>query len=302
MDHAKRFGIVLSGQTADLAPADGKFYALRDVTGTVPSMPLIASSIMSKKLAAGAQAILLDVKTGSGAFMKTVDEAQELAHIMVDIGVRAGRRMTALISDMNQPLGGAVGNALEVREVIDTLRGGGPEDLVEHCLVVAAHMLRLAGKTERKDLADARPQVKARLREGQAWDFFCRLVEAQGGDVKQIENPDLLPAAPTIREVGSPYAGTIKAIDAREVGLTALELGAGRTRKDQPVDHAVGVVVHCKVGDSVRQGQPLFTIHARSEAQAHAAEERMLRAHSWGVSAERLPIFYDTIFGEDPHH
>lgn len=289
-------GIVLAGQSADLAPADGKFYALRDVTGTVPSAPLIAASIMSKKLAAGADGIVLDVKAGGGAFMQEVDEARELARIMRQIGVDAGRKMTALVSDMNQPLGHAVGNALEVREAIQTLRGEGPEDLVEHCLVVAGHMLRLAGKTHAEDLSDVRPGLEEKLGNGEALAVFRRLVEAQGGDVSQVDDPDTLPAAPYVETINAPQSGVVAAIDAREVGLAALEMGAGRHQKGDPIDHSVGVVVHRKVGDTVKAGDPLFTLHAASAESLDAACERLLAAHTWSDGpVEPLPLFYDAL-------
>jgi len=298
MEHARKYGIVLAGQSADLAPADGKLYALRDVTGTVPSMPLIASSIMSKKIAAGADAIVLDVKTGRGAFMETVDDARELARQMVEIGILAHRKVTALISDMNQPLGRAVGNAVEVREAIETLRGGGPSDFVEHCLIVAGHMLRLAGKSTERDLTDVLPTLREKLGNGNAWDIFYRMVEAQGGNVNQIEHPDMLPTAPIIRDIPSPQSGAISALDAREVGLTALELGAGRTKKGDPVDYAVGIIVHHKIGDRVQQHDPLVTIHARSEQQVADAARRLIAAHKWSDHADPLPLFYDIVFSD----
>jgi pyrimidine-nucleoside phosphorylase len=296
LEQARRIGIVLSGTSADLAPADGKLYALRDVTGTVPSKPLIASSIMSKKIAAGADAILLDVKCGSGAFMHSVDDARELAEIMVDIGTRVGRKVTALISDMNQPLGHAVGNSIEVREAIDALHGGGPEDFVEHCLVVAGNMLRLAGKSTQADLSDIRPTLEESLQDGAAWRVFRQLVEAQGGDVSQIDSPELLPIAPVAVEVESPRQGYLAAIHAGEVGLTAQDLGAGRRKKGDPVDHAVGVIVHYKVGDRVEKGEVLFTIYARSQEAANQAAARLSAALSWSDEpVERLPLFYDTL-------
>lgn len=290
-------GIVLCGQTADLAPADAKLYALRDVTGTVPSKPLIASSIMSKKIAAGANAIVLDVKCGSGAFMQSIDDARELVHIMVDIGTGLGRKVTALISDMSQPLGCAVGNALEVREAIDTLQGRGPADFIEHCLVVAGHMLRLAGKSQSEDLADSRPVLQEKLESGAAWEVFRRLVDAQGGDVAQIDQPDRLPGAPVIVAVPSPTSGRLSAIDAREIGIAALELGAGRHKKEDPVDHAVGLVIHHKIGDLTQAGDPLFTVHARSEEAARQASQRVLAAHQWSEQVTRPPLFYDVITG-----
>jgi pyrimidine-nucleoside phosphorylase len=200
-------GLVLAGQTADLAPADGKLYALRDVTGTVASTPLIAASIMSKKLAGGADAIVLDVKTGSGAFMPTVEAAQDLARQMVAIGQEAGRQTVALISDMNQPLGQAIGNALEVKEAIATLQGNGPADFWAHCLEVAAHMVQLAGKTA--DLDEAKEMVTAVRDNGQGWAKFRQMVAAQGGDVTQLEQPDQLPQAELVEPIPAPRGGTI---------------------------------------------------------------------------------------------
>ncbi|MBN1427398.1 MAG: thymidine phosphorylase [Anaerolineae bacterium] len=286
-------GIVLCGQTADLAPADAKLYALRDVTGTVPSKSLIAGSIMSKKIAAGATAIVLDVKCGRGAFMQSIDDARELAQIMVDIGAGLGRKVTALISDMSQPLGCAVGNALEVQEAIDTLRGHGPADFIEHCLMVAGHMLRLAGKHD--NLADSRPILEEKLRDGSAWQIFRKLVDAQGGDVSQIDQPDRLPTAPVIVDVAAPATGRLSAIDAREIGIAALELGAGRHKKEDPVDHAVGLVIHKKIGDVTQSGDILFTVHARAEEAARQASERVLAAHEWSEQITKPPLFYDTI-------
>lgn len=288
-------GIVLCGQTANLAPADAKFYALRDVTGTVPSKPLIASSIMSKKIAAGANAIVLDVKCGSGAFMQSIDDARELAQIMVDIGAGLGRKVTALISDMNQPLGRAVGNALEVREAIDTLHGQGPADFVEHCLVVAGHMLRLAGKSQAEDLSDIRPVLEEKIKSGAAWEVFEWLVDAQGGDVAQIDQPDRLPAAPVIIDVPAPTTGHLAAIDARQIGMAALELGAGRHKKEDPIDHAVGLVIHHKIGDLTHAGDVLFTVHARTEESAKQAAQQVLAAHRWADLAAKPPLFYDVI-------
>lgn len=294
---AEKYGIVLSGQTANLAPGDGKLYALRDVTGTVSSKPLISSSIMSKKIASGANAIVLDVKVGLGAFMQTLEEAKDLAQIMVEIGRMTGRKVTALISDMNQPLGHAVGNAVEVREAIDTLRGGGPDDLVEHCLVVAGHMLRLAGKSHAKDLSDIRPALEEKLRNGEALEMFRTLVKAQGGDVSQVDNPQKLPTAPIIRDVPSPRSGYLQTVNAREIALAALHLGAGRSKKGDQVDHAAGLVIHHKIGEYVEAGEPLFTVHARTEEAAQIATQRVLDAHLWSGWPGK-PLFYDTIFGD----
>jgi pyrimidine-nucleoside phosphorylase len=294
IDQLRSIGLVLTGQSGDLAPADGKLYALRDVTGTVPSMPLIASSIMSKKIAAGAQAIVLDVKVGMGAFMETVDDARELAERMVAIGRLSGREVVALLSDMNQPLGEAVGNALEVREAIETLHNRGPADFREHCLVVASHMLVLGKKAA--NLAEARQMAEAALADGRAWEKFRALVRAQGGDVSYIDQPEKLPSAPVIETIPAPRSGWLRAINAREVGETSVTLGAGRERKGEAIHHGVGIVIHHKVGDRVEEGQPLFTVYARSSAEASVAAERLLRAHAWSEQVcEPLPLFYDSI-------
>jgi len=290
----KRIGIVLSGQSVDLAPADGKLYALRDVTGTVPSLPLIAASIMSKKIAGGADAIVLDVKTGSGAFMKAEADARALAGIMVDIGKLLKRRIVALISDMNQPLGRRVGNALEVREAIDTLHGRGPSDFAEHCLTVAAHMLRLGSKVASVD--EGRQLAESLIRDGHAWHKFVDLVQAQGGDVSTIEEPERLPRASIVRDAPWPRGGTIARVDAMEIGLTTAALGAGRAKKGDPIDHAVGVEVRVKVGDRVEPGAPLFTIHANDAGKCVEAEKRLLDAVSFSESpVEPLPLFYGTV-------
>jgi pyrimidine-nucleoside phosphorylase len=287
-------GLVLTGQTADLAPADGKLYALRDVTGTVQSIPLIASSVMSKKIAAGAQAIVLDVKVGLGAFMETLDEARSLARLMVDIAHLADRKAVALLSDMNQPLGHAVGNALEVHEAIKTLLGNGPADFKEHCLEVASHMLVLGSKVETD--AQGRELAQNALANGTAWERFKRLVVRQGGDLRYVEEPQRLPRASLIRTVESPNTGYLERIDAREVGETAAALGAGRVRKGEPIDHAVGIEVLHKVGDAVQAGQSLFVVHAKNEADFEAACHRLLAAHHWSRdAADPLPHFYGVI-------
>lgn len=293
-EQLRRVGAVLCGQSADLAPADGKFYALRDVTGTVPSIPLIAASIMSKKIAAGADAIVLDVKVGNGAFMKTLEDARALAQRMVDIGFALGRRVVAVISDMNQPLGEAVGNALEVKEAIAALRSDGPQDFREHCLTIAAYMLYLGGRAG--SVAEGRRLAEETLSSGAAWEKFRALVAAQGGDVEQIEEPERLPRARLIREIPAPADGYIAEMRAYEVGMAAVALGAGRTKKGEPIDPAVGILVHRKVGDPVRRGEPLFTVHAN-------AEERLAEAEAWLSRAVRireapvppLPHIYETI-------
>jgi len=290
----RQIGLVLTGQSGDLAPADGKLYSLRDVTGTVPSIPLIASSIMSKKIAAGAQAIILDVKVGKGAFMETLDTARDLARRMVAIGALSGRRVVALLSDMNQPLGLAVGNALEVQEAIDTLHGGGPADFREHCMVVASHMLLLGEKAA--SLEQARQMAEKALRTGEAWQHFRQLVQAQGGDLAYVDHPERLPAARVVREVKAPRSGFVCRVDAREVGETSVVLGAGRQKKTDPIDHGVGIVLRYKVGDPVAAGETLFTIHARSEQEADEAQSRLLAAHTiQDAPCDPLPLFYDVI-------
>lgn len=287
-------GLVLAGQSGDLAPADGKLYALRDVTGTVPSIPLIASSIMSKKIAAGAQAIVLDVKVGTGAFMETLPEARQLAELMVAIGRLSGRKVVALLSDMNQPLGNAVGNALEVNEAIDILQGGGPADFREHCLVVASHLLVVGRKAG--DIDEARRMAETILQDGIAWQQFRRLVTSQGGEVSVVDKPALLPQAPLVETVAAERSGYLLGIDAREVGETSVELGAGRARKEDPIDHAVGIVIHHKVGDHIGKGEGLFTIHANDLSKMVAARKRLLAAHQWSDHpVEPLPLFYGIV-------
>ena len=284
-------GMVLSGQSADLAPADGKLYALRDVSGTVPAMPLIASSIMSKKIAAGAQAIVLDVKLGLGAFMHTLEEARELGEAMVAIGKLAGRETVALLSDMNQPLGHAVGNALEVREAIDALHGGGPADFREHCMHVAAEMLVLGKRTN--DPAKAREMAEQAIADDSGYAKFRELVAAQGGDVSYIDNPDKLPTAALIETIPAPTDGSIAQIHARLVGEAAVELGAGRAKKGDPIDYAVGIVIHHKVGDVVSKGDPLFTIHADDPEKLAQAKQAVMNAHQFSDSpVPPLPLFY----------
>ena len=289
-----RIGIVLTGQSLDLAPADRKLYALRDVTGTVPSLPLIVSSIMSKKIAAGADAIVLDVKVGSGAFMKTLEDAEALARSMVRIGQRVGRQVVALLSDMNQPLGWAVGNAVEVREAIETLHGGGPEDFREHCLVVAAEMLALGGKAA--DPEEGKRLAAEAIASGAAWEKFRAMVEAQGGDLSVVDDPGRLPRARLIEPVPAPASGYLQKVNAAEVGLAVVDLGGGREKKEDTIDHAVGVVTHHKVGDRVEKGEPLFTIHANDERRLAMARERLLAAHTIGPEpVEPLPLFYGRI-------
>ncbi len=272
-------GIVVAGQSADLAPADGKFYALRDVTATVESLPLIAGSIMSKKIASGADAIVLDVKVGRGAFMPTVEQAEKLAHLMVKIGQGVGRKVAAVLSDMNQPLGDSVGNALEVKEAIATLHGGGPPDFREHCLTIGGKMLELAGQAT--DLQEAKQRLTESLDNGQAWAKFVAWITAQGGNRQQLDAPDTLPQAPLVASVPAPQTGYIAQIDAAEVGRTVVDLGGGRYTKTDSIDHRVGVVLEAKVGDYLTQGQPLLTIHANDTAKGESARTRLLDAIVW---------------------
>ena len=287
-------GIVVTGQSADLAPADGKLYALRDVTGTVQSLPLIAASVMSKKIAGGAHAIVLDVKTGVGAFMETLEDARKLARLMVSIGRISGRKVVALISDMNQPLGSAVGNALELKEAIQALQGNGPLDLVEHCVEIASHMLVLGKKA--LDLDQARSMARNAIVGGAAWNKFRELVQAQNGDVRYVDDPALFPVANFVEPVTAPVKGTLKSLNAREVGETSVELGAGRARKGDPIDHAVGILVHHKVGDWVEEGEPIFTIHANDAQKLENARLRLLQACEWSDQVcPPLPLFYGVI-------
>lgn len=258
-----RNGLAVIGQSDNLTPADKKLYGLRDVTGTVNSIPLIASSIMSKKIASGADAIVLDVKTGDGAFMKELSEAEELARCMVDIGNRVERRTVAVLSDMSQPLGNAIGNALEVREAIDTLKGVGPEDLTELCLTLGSHMAVLAGVAADKEAA--RKLLEHAIATGQALEKFKTFLSAQGGDPSVVDSPERLPTAKFQFEVPARNTGFIAAIAAENMGLAAMLLGAGRATKESVIDLAVGIVLHKKIGDPVHMGESLATIHANGE-------------------------------------
>lgn len=287
-------GMVLTGQSMDLAPADGKLYGLRDVTGTVQSIPLIASSIMSKKIAAGAQAIVLDVKVGNGAFMENLDQARELADLMVSIGELSGRDVAALLSDMNQPLGVAVGNAIETKEAIQTLRGEGPADFEEHCLEIASHMLVLGKRAETK--AQARKMAEDAISSGGGFEFLKKLVQAQEGDVRVIDHPEMLPEAPIKTVIEAQESGTIAEVHARTVGETAVVLGAGRMKKGDSIDPAVGISVMVKVGDAVEIGQPLFVVHARSDDAVEEAKQQL--KHAVKIVKEEvapLPLFYGLV-------
>ncbi|RJQ41639.1 MAG: thymidine phosphorylase [Anaerolineaceae bacterium] len=294
MRQLKEIGIVLTGQTGDLAPADGILYALRDVTGTVPSTPLIASSIMSKKIAAGAQAIVLDVKLGYGAFMKDLEHAQELAHLMVEIGKLSGRKVRALLSDMHQPLGEAVGNAIELKEAIETLHGGGPADFREHCFTIAAHMLLLGEKA--KDLNAAHSIAEKAIYDGKAWEKFIQLVKAQHGDVSFVEFPEKLPTASIQDEVRADQDGYLSMVNAQSVGEAAVLLGAGREKKGAPIDLGVGILVVHKVGERINKGDVLFTIFANDRSKLEAAKLKL--NESIAIQSEKcaeLPLFYGVI-------
>lgn len=277
-------GISIMGQTADLAPADKKLYALRDVTATVDNMSLIASSIMSKKLAAGADAIVLDVKTGSGAFMKTLEDSLALAREMVRIGNGAGRRTMAVVSDMDQPLGRAVGNALEVKEAIDTLRGQGPEDFMELCMTLGSRMLMVGGRAG--DEKEARDMLERAVASGAALDKLAALVKAQGGDPAAVYDTDLLPAAAHVEPIRACTDGYIRHIQCDEIGVCSLLLGGGRETKDSRIDLSVGLVLTAKVGDYVKAGEPLAYIHYNDPVRAEAAIERFHRAYT----LEREPV------------
>ena len=269
-------GCAMIGQTAEIAPADRKLYALRDVTGTVESPYLICASIMSKKLAEGIDALLLDVKTGSGAFMKNEKDAAFLAELMVETGERMGKQVIALITDMDQPLGNMIGNALEVIEVVEILRGGGPEDLRELCLHLAGWMLHLGRASE--SIAEGK-QISAQLiSSGKALESFRQMVELQGGDVRSIDDPTKLPQSQHTMKVTSRTAGYIAFMQCEQIGTACVILGGGRERKEDPVDPAVGIVLHKKVGDRVEAGEPIATIHYNQESRAERAKQVIVQS------------------------
>lgn len=263
IDLVNRDKVAVVGQSGNLTPADKKLYALRDVTGTVESIPLIASSVMSKKIASGADAIVLDVKTGDGAFMKTEKDAEALAHAMVEIGNEVGRQTMAVISDMSQPLGFAIGNALEVKEAIDTLKGHGPEDLTELVLVLGSQMVVLAHEAD--TLEEAREKLKEAIHSGKAIEVFKTFVENQGGDASIIDHPERLPQAQYCIEVPAKKTGYVSKIVADQIGIAAMKLGAGRETKEDDIDLAVGIVLHKKVGDAVTEGESLMSLYANTE-------------------------------------
>ena len=273
-ENVNRHGIAIMGQTANLVPADKKLYALRDVTGTVPSIPLIVSSIMSKKLASGADVIVLDVKCGDGSFMKTPEDAEELARNLTRIGRLAGKKCAAIITDMDQPLGFAVGNALEVREAIAVLKGEEEGDLLRLCLALGSCMLTEAGYAPDHEAAEK--MLLDAVKSGRALDKLAEMVTAQGGDASAVYQPELLPTAPVICEVPSPKAGTVSRIHAEAVGLVSMKLGGGRATKEDVIDPRVGVVLHKKLGDPVAEGESLAAIHAADEKSAAEAVRQLL--------------------------
>jgi pyrimidine-nucleoside phosphorylase len=276
-----------------LAPADKKLYALRDVTATVDSMPLIASSIMGKKLAADDDCIVLDVKTGSGSFMKSVEESRALAKLMVEIGKRAGKRISALITDMDRPLGYAVGNSLEVIEAIETLRGGGPADLLELSLALSAQILYLA---ERGSLAQCRAMAERALSSGEALRTFEKMVQAQGGDVAYVQDPTRFALSPCRREVKAAASGYITRVNTEQYGLASLLLGAGRNTKEDKIDLGAGYVLCKKTGDAVKKGETLAVMYAASEERLDSAERVLLQATEIGGELPRpRPLIFETV-------
>ena len=289
INQVNKIGLAVIGQSEGLAPADKKLYALRDVTGTVDSIPLIASSVMSKKLASGAQAILLDVKVGSGAFMKNIEDARELAKAMVDIGKENGRSVKAILTDMDRPLGHAIGNALEIREVIDTLKGHGPEDLTHECIIMAAHMLVLSHMC---DYETALNRVQQALDSGAALERLRLMIEAQGGDSRVIDDDRVLTIGKFTYDVTSPQDGYITHMNTEQCGIASVMLGAGRTIKDGPIDYSAGIVMHKKTGDSVTVGESIATLYASDESLFTNAAQTYLEAITIGNTA---PKVVDTI-------
>ena len=289
IENVNKYGIAIAGQTVNLDPADKKMYALRDVTGTVPSIPLIVSSIMSKKLAAGADVIVLDVKTGSGSFMKTAEDARELAENLTAVGKLAGKKTVAVITNMDEPLGNAVGNALEVREAIEVLRGEKRGEVFELCLTLGACMLTEAGIAENDDAA--REMLEKGIEDGSALNKLAQLVEAQGGDSSAVFDTSLLPQAPVQLEAVSESSGYVKHICADHVGLVSMHLGGGRATKESVIDLSVGLVLKKKVGDRVEAGESLATIHAQSLESAQKAAEMLKGCYSLASEPVEKPTF-----------
>ena len=294
MDNVNKNKIAIMGQTADLAPADKKLYALRDVTATVENISLISSSIMSKKIAAGADAIVLDVKIGDGAFMKSFEDAKELAEAMVSIGKNVNRKTIAVISDMDQPLGFAVGNALEVKEAIDTLNGVGPKDLLELCLTLGSNMVVLAKKAE--TVEEAREMLIKVIEDKSALKKLKEFITSQGGDSNQVDNTELLPKAKYVVEVKSEIDGYVSRIDSQHIGLIAMELGAGRATKEDKIDLAVGIVLNKKRGDKVSKDETLAYIHANNEGKIEKATKDIIESyHITRDDTEAVPLIYGIV-------
>ena len=294
VDQVKRIGAAIAGQTAELVPADKKIYALRDITATVDCVPLIAASVMSKKIGSGADAIVLDVKAGSGAFMKTAGEAAELARLMVDIGKQVGKATVAAITNMEQPLGRAVGNALEVKEAVETLKGGGPDDLVELCGILGGIAIALGGKASTRE--EGERIIRRLLANGSGAAKFREIIEAQGGNPAVVDDDSLLPAAPLVEPIKSPRTGYVARVDAFRIACAATALGAGRGEPGAVPDPSVGVYLFKKMGDYASKGEPLVEIHASDRASADLAAESALAAYTFSRKPpDPQPLVYEVI-------
>ena len=289
----ERIGAAIAGQSVDIVPADKKIYALRDVTATTDSIPLIAASVMSKKIACGSDLVVLDVKTGSGAFMREYSAARDLALMMVNIGRHFGLKVAAAVTNMDQPLGYAIGNALEVAEAIETLKGSGPSDLRELCVRLCALSLSLAGEVN--DQKEAVSRAENVLESGSALSVFEKIVEAQGGSPRVVDNLSLLPSAGFVREVPCSVSGIVESIDCARIGRTACMLGAGRNRKEDKIDHSVGIIVRKKLGDCVEQGEPIALIHANREHLISSAISEIQTSYTIGEKSEIPPLIHDII-------
>jgi len=297
IDIVKKVGGSIISPTSDLAPADKKLYALRDVTGTIDSIPLIVSSIMSKKLAAGADAIVLDVTTGSGAFMREYKDALKLGKIMVDIGLELGKETVAVVSNMDEPLGFAIGNSLEIKEAIEVLKNRGPEDLRDLCLVLGAHMLKLGGAT--RNYEEGKKRLEKILKEGTAFDKFKEMVTAQGGNPEIIDNPELLPLAKHCTKIKADLSGYIQKIDSRLIGESAMLLGAGREKKESEIDLSVGIILKKKVGNKVNNNEDLAEVYYNDSEKLKEAKGKLLSSFVIGKKKpQKLPLILATISKE----
>ncbi|OGO76929.1 MAG: pyrimidine-nucleoside phosphorylase [Clostridiales bacterium GWB2_37_7] len=300
INNVNEYKIAVCGQTSDLAPADKKLYALRDVTATVDNVSLIASSIMSKKLASGADAIVLDVKTGNGAFMKTLEDSFTLAKEMVDIGTNLNRNVIAMITEMNEPLGYAVGNALEVKEAVATLKGNGPEDLFQLCIELGAAMIVLGGRTT--DMAEAKQLLFNTINNGTALEKLKTMVRAQQGNAEQIDNLDLLPKAKNIIEIIAEKEGYVKVIDAEEIGKAALIIGAGRETKESPIDYSVGIILVKKVGDRISKGDVIAKVHINDLSKLEECKQKLNDAYDLSIEfPEKRPLIFGLVNKEGIH-